>query len=155
MLLIGFAFLLFKAYIPVGQISEHSETLVGIVLVGMGAFVIYKTAYHTQHDHANQEKEKHHIYSLGIGFLHGLVGIAHFILLLPVLGFENRFQSVLYIIGFGVGSVTAMTIYALILGKASQLSSRNGSISLSKGIRLTSGLFALLIGIYWIYLGIH
>lgn len=155
MLLIGFAFLLFKAYIPIEQISEHSETLVGITLVGIGAFVIYKTVYRKPHAHVHPKKEKYHIYSLAIGFLHGLAGIAHFILLLPVLGFENRSQSVLYIIGFGIGTVAAMSIYALIVGKASQLTKRNGSLFWSEGIRLTSGFFALVTGFYLVYLGVH
>lgn len=153
MLLIGLAFLLFKAYIPVEKISEHSEKLVGFVLVGIGAFAIYKVIKRSQHTHSHSGKSKHNSYSFGIGFLHGLAGVAHFIVLLPVLGFESRSQSVLYIIGFGIGTVAAMTLYTLILGKTSQLSNKQGSVSLSKGIRFTGGLFALLVGFYWIYLG--
>ena len=153
MLLIGIAFLLFKTYIPVEKISEHSEKLVGFVLVGIGIFAIYKTINQVQHTPDHSHKEKHHSYSFGIGFLHGLAGVAHFILLLPVLGFENQAQSVLYIVGFGIGTVAAMALYTLILGKTSSFSYQKGTASLAKGIRLTGGLFALLVGFYWIYLG--
>lgn len=155
MLLIGVAFLLFKPYIPLEKISEYSETLVGILLVLIGVFIIYKTLFGVQHIHTNPEKEKHHLYSLGIGFLHGLAGVAHFIILLPVLGFDSHFQGILYIVGFGLGSVTAMTLYTLILGKTAQLTNKEGTNSLSKVIRFLSGLFALIVGLYWLYLGVN
>ena len=60
--------------------------------------------------------------SLSIGFIHGLAGVAHFILLLPVLTFETKTEGIQYISGFAIGTVVAMTVYALILGNIARFS---------------------------------
>ena len=179
MLLIGFLFILLKDSIPVDKISAHSEFLVGFVLIGIGIwsfFRIYKSKNTHKHPHIHLADKKYvHIHkhghdhnhghthshdevkshdattSFGIGFIHGLAGIAHFLLLLPVLGFDNRFQSVQYIIGFGVGTVLAMIIYTLVLGKLSQSVKRSGNKSAVTAIQILGGLFAIIIGIYWIF----
>lgn len=179
MLIIGLLFLLFKEYIPIEKISEHSEQLVGIVLivVGLWAFfhIFFKNKEH-KHSHIHKGKESYivegkqtigyvdHINnstkkvnknmwsSFGIGILHGLAGVAHFILLLPVLGFENQLDSVLYIVGFAFGTVLAMTTYTFLLGKISNYSKVTNT-SLYKTIRLSGGFFAIVIGVYWLYLG--
>ena len=99
------------------------------------------------------KKEKQNLWaSFGIGVLHGLAGVAHFILLLPVLGFEHTTDSVQYIIGFGIGTVVAMTVYTFALGLISKYSEKFGGLSLFKFVRLSSGIFALVVGFYWLYL---
>ena len=181
MLLIGLLFLLFREYIPLEQISEHSEQLVGIVLIIIGLWALYnifwKNKIHKhphvhdgeepyihvhehehetsklEHTHAHEKKVKQNLWSsFGIGILHGLAGIAHFILLLPVLGFENQMDSLQYILGFGLGTVLAMTIYTFLLGKIANYSKNRDSKSLFRTIRLSGGLFAIAIGAYWLYL---
>ena len=105
MLLIGILFLLFKDFIPVEAISEYSEQMVAIVLIGVGFWAFYrifKTSKTHQHPHIHTENEAYiHIHkhqhdhneahqhthkkvvkqniisSFGIGFLHGLAGVAH------------------------------------------------------------------------------
>tara|TARA_R110002167_G_scaffold279827_1_gene485568 strand:- start:2263 stop:2970 length:708 start_codon:yes stop_codon:yes gene_type:complete len=182
MLLIGLLFLMFKEFIPLKQISEHSELLVGVVLIAIGLWALFslfhKNKNHKhphihdsevpyihehehnhdsnklEHSHEHEKKLKQNLWSsFGIGVLHGLAGIAHFILLLPVLGFDNQMDSILYIVGFGLGTVLAMTVYTYLLGKIANYSKNQNSQSLFRTIRLAGGLFALLIGIYWLYLG--
>jgi len=181
MLLIGFLFLLFKEYIPVEKISEHSEQLVGIVLIIVGGWAFYRifNAQKThKHPHVHTESEtfihihKHehnhpenHLHShskginqnvfssFGIGFLHGLAGVAHFLLLLPVFAFSSNADSLQYIVGFGIGTVLAMTAYAIVLGKLTKISKHHHNDSFFKGIRMTGGLFAIIIGLYWLYSG--
>ncbi len=87
--------------------------------------------------------------TFSIGLLHGLAGIAHFLLFLPVLGFENREDSVAYIGGFGIGTVLAMVIFTLVLGRISELAGNWHHPLFFKGIRIAGGLFALIIGVYW------
>jgi len=85
--------------------------------------------------------------------LHGLAaGVAHFLLLLPVLGFENKLNGIEYILGFAIGTVIAMTSYAIVLGKLSSYFKKEHDETFFKGIRFAGGLFAILIGFYWLYL---
>lgn len=178
MLLIGLLFMLFRDLIPVEAISAHSEQLVGAVLIAVGVWALYtvfrKNPRHS-HLHLHQEGEpfmhKHpHTHAgegshghphrripqnrglatFSIGFLHGLAGIAHFLLFLPVLGFETRTESVAYIGGFGLGTVLAMTVFTLLLGQLSELAKNWHNPLFFKGVRVAGGLFALLIGVYWL-----
>jgi len=181
MLIIGVLFLIFKDYIPIESISQYSEQFVGIVLIGVGVWAFYKifkvekTHKHIhvhaedkpfihshKHDHNHLEKHKHThtkviqqniISSFGIGIIHGLAGVAHFLLLLPVLSFNSTFESVQYILGFGIGTVLAMTAYAFILEKLTGISKQVHNDSFFTGIRFAGGLFAIVIGVYWLYLG--
>jgi ABC-type nickel/cobalt efflux system permease component RcnA len=168
MLSIGVLFLAFKELIPVEKISEHSEQFVGIILI-----VLFKkdkhhkhTHIHTngnsvihthEHIHQNDITHKHqhpnlkqgNIASLSFGFIHGLAGVAHFLLFLPVLGFTSKLDSVKYIIGFGIGTLIAMISFAFVIGKIADFSKQDHNDTFFKGIRLAGGLFALIIGIYW------
>ncbi len=176
MLSIGVLFLLFKEFIPVEKISAHSERFVGILLIGLSIWIFFQlfrkeknhthTHVHTEENHIvhkhphkhNSEKNHQHthtnlkhnnIASLTFGFVHGLAGIAHFLLFLPVLGFTSKLDSTQYIIGFGIGTILAMVSYAFVIGNISQVSKNNHNSNFFKGIRFASGLFALIIGIYW------
>jgi len=175
MLLIGFLFLLFKDVIPIEAISAYSEQLVAIVLILVGLWAFYrifkeKKTLNLPHTHKDgqthihsfeTEKDMHShkkdikqdvISSLGIGFIHGLAGVAHFILLLPVLAFETNLESIQYILGFAIGTVIAMTSYGLILGNIASYTKKANDPIFFKGIRFGGGLFAIVIGIYWLYL---
>ena len=176
MLLIGVLFVFFKDYIPIEKISEHSEQLVAYVLIGVGVWALYRLFnepknqntphVHTEnggfiHTHSSSDKIEHNhetkikqslLSAFTIGFLHGLAGVAHFILLLPVLGFETLFESTIYIIGFAIGTVIAMTFYALVLGKIASVTNQQQNELFYKGVRLAGGLFAVIIGFYWLYL---
>lgn len=183
MLLIGLLFIVFKEYIPVEKISEHSELLVGFVLIAVGLWALFSIFYikknhkhphihdgeepyihEHKHEHEKSSLEHKHVHekrlkqnlwsSFGIGILHGLAGIAHFILLLPVLGFESQLDSIQYIIGFALGTVLAMTAYTFLLGRIARYSKKQNSMSLFKTIRLSGALFAIIVGVYWLYLSL-
>lgn len=179
MLLIGVLFLIFKDFIPVDSISAHSEQLVGIVLVGVGIWAFYRifneqkshkhphihsdskeTFIHIhRHQHDTNHSEHSHkkiikqnlISSFSIGVVHGLAGVSHFLLLLPALSFSSTSASVQYISGFAIGTVLAMSGYALILGKITSFSKQKHNDNFFKGIRFAGGLFAIVIGFYWLY----
>ncbi len=175
MLLIGVLFLLFKDFIPIEAISGYSEQLVAIVLIIVGLWAFYRifnekkkhkhphthsdgsthihTYENTNDEHFHKKEMKQNVLSsLSIGFLHGLAGVAHFILLLPVLAFETKFEGTQYILGFAIGTVLAMTIYGFILGNIAKLSKNANDPLFFKGIRFAGGLFAIVIGVYWLYL---
>jgi ABC-type nickel/cobalt efflux system permease component RcnA len=174
MLLIGLLFLLFKEYLPLESISEHSEQLVGVVLIAVGLWALFRIFHkgkNHKHPHGQQPEaflpnalEQGHGHSpkmkrdlwtsFGIGLLHGLAGVAHFILLLPVLGFEHQTDGLQYIFGFGFGTVFAMALYTALLGGVTQYSKAAAHNALYNTIRLSGGFFAVFVGIYWLYLSL-
>lgn len=176
MLSIGFLFLLFKEFIPIEKISQHSEKFVGLVLIGLGIWIFFKIFIEEKnhkhlhiHSNGNVLIHKHkHIHNsnklhnhkhpnlkqgifaaTSVGFIHGLAGIAHFVLFIPVIGFTSKFDSIKYIVGFGVGTLIAMTTFAFVIGGISSFSKQDHNKSFFKGIRFAGGLFAFIIGIYW------
>ncbi len=179
MLGIGLLFVLFKEMIPVDLISEYSEQIVGFVLLGIGIWALFKVFkkekdhahlhVHSEqgpvihkhphdHSHTHDHRHKHtegikqsNLASFSIGLLHGLAGISHFLLFLPVLSFEDNAEAIAYIIGFGVGIVLAMTLYTFVIGKVASLARNGHNEVFFKGIRFAGGLFAIVIGIYWIF----
>jgi ABC-type nickel/cobalt efflux system permease component RcnA len=68
MLIIGILFMLFKEFIPVETISHYSEQIVGLILVGIGIWAIYK-AFNSRiskhiHPHFHSKPEAHvHIHA--------------------------------------------------------------------------------------------
>ncbi|MCJ7466732.1 MAG: sulfite exporter TauE/SafE family protein [Maribacter sp.] len=179
MLSIGVLFTIFKEVIPIDSISNYSEQLVGFVLVGIGIWAFYKIfkidkthrhlhihsenapIIHThEHQHGILPSHGHHhpkslkqssFASFSVGYLHGLAGIAHFLLFLPILSFKTQSDAIIYTMGFGAGIVLAMTVFAVIIGKVSSLAKNGHNEIFFKGIRLSGGLFAIIIGIYWIF----
>ena len=179
MLLIGSLFLGFREVIPVEKISNYSEQLVGLVLILIGFWAFYKiyteNGKHShlhvhaeqpmihKHDHSHEKLHSHDhehpksseqgaITSFSVGILHGLAGVAHFILFLPVASFEDTTDAALYILGFIFGIVLAMTLFAFLMGTVSSFAQNGHNKSLFRGIRFIGGLLAILIGIYWMML---
>jgi ABC-type nickel/cobalt efflux system permease component RcnA len=178
MVCIGILFYFFREFIPIEKISAYSEQLVGFVLIVIGIVSLYKIFFekknhkhlhlHAQnpvihgHEHQHQIGHEHHhthkkeqkqsnFTSFSIGVLHGLAGIAHFILFLPVLGFENQLDAVEYLFGFAFGIIVAMVSYAFVIGRVSMLDRTGHNDLFFNGIRLAGGLFAIIIGLYWIF----
>jgi ABC-type nickel/cobalt efflux system permease component RcnA len=104
-----------------------------------------------EHTHAHPNLKQGNIASLTVGFVHGLAGVAHFLLFLPVIGFATRIDSIKYIVGFAIGTLLAMVSFAMVIGKLSEFSKKEHNVTFFKGIRLAGGLFAFIIGIYWFF----
>ena len=176
MMLIGALFMGFREVIPVEEISAFSEQPVGFVLVIIGIWAFYTIytengghdhlhvhakepmIHKHEHSHASEAGHEHkhpdkakqgNFTSFSIGVLHGLAGIAHFILFLPVASFENTTDAYMYIFGFVFGIVLAMTLFAMLMGTVSSFAQNGHNKNLFRGIRFIGGLMAILIGIYW------
>lgn len=179
MLLIGLLYLAFRELIDVEKISGYSEYLVGIVLIGIGAWAIIKSIrhFHTQHVHPHyhdkpvpqvhihshgHEDEFEHVHShknggrqnsitaLLIGTLHGFAGISHFLLILPTLALPNTMDSILYLSGFALGTILSMVTFAIIMGYISQKTANFPKSKMFRNLRIAAGLVAICIGILWL-----
>ncbi len=178
MAIIGVLMYLFSELIPVEAISNYSEQIVGLLLIGIGIWVLYRlyrpkkshkhlhvhagkyNLIHTHsHDHSHKPNHEHQhdklqrqggIAAFGIGILHGLAGVAHFLLFLPVLTFETWTDTLNYIGGFSLGILLAMIAYAFAIGSVAALANDRHSLTFFNGIRLAAGLFAIVVGIYWV-----
>lgn len=180
MLLIGLLYVLFKDFIPVEAISEHSEQLVGLILIGLGLWAFYKIRkdkYSHTHPHIHEESEdsyahvhkhehehqKHpevhhhnhnekqnHWAATGVGILHGFAGISHFLLMLPALALDTQWESIQYLLGFAIGTILAMVIFSYIIGKFRTQNNTKDTTHIYKNLRFWGGIVAIVVGLFWI-----
>ena len=153
MLIIGVLFTLLQDFPPLETISSYSESLVGLVLIGVGIWAIYRAwipaRIHQSHRHDPSLRKNDHLASFSIGSLHGLAGVAHFILFLPVLGLDTRAEAILYISGFASGTVAAMVAFTFLIGKIKWSGNRADKKNFMKTLRMLTGIAAIAIGVYW------
>jgi ABC-type nickel/cobalt efflux system permease component RcnA len=179
MLIIGILFILFKQYVNVDLISTYGEIIVGFLLIAIGLWAIAKIYikhgrlnFHHVHPHIHDDeihihahshqKEENHTHNhndknrqnifvaFGIGILHGIAGVSSLIAILPTLAFPSKIDSILYLIGFGGGTIFSMVAFSTILGILGQKSSENQKQSYYKYMRFIGGIVAITVGCFWI-----
>ncbi len=178
MLIIGVIFIILKEQIDVELISAHGEKLVGFLLIAIGVYAFFKLkkGHGNKHKHAHphvhdgevhihahnhSEEQKHaHIHkrnhkqnifsALGIGIFHGVAGVSHLIAILPTLALPTKTGSVLYLSGFGVGTILAMVAYSVTLGIITQKTDEKNNRKLSVFLRIFGGSAAIIVGLVWI-----
>ena len=168
----GAAILLGRA-IP-DNLAQPIETTVGIMLVGLGANVLWRLwrgrvhfhqhrhddgTHHVHvHSHANEEgphEQNDHVHehgfrwrSLLVGLMHGMAGSAA-LLVLAVSQIGNSFYRMLYVVLFGIGSMLGMGVLSTVIAvplaaSASRLTWVNRTIQVVIGI-VTIGIGTLTI----------
>ena len=156
--IIGILFSIFREMIPIEAIASVSEQMVAFVLIGVGIWALVNHNSTTARVSKSIELKRlgrfaiksNFFVSLAIGFIHGLAGVVHFALLLPALVLDTKLESVSYFFGFIIGTIGAMALYSLLIGRVVHSSHRK--IVLIKVIRIVGALFAILVGIYWLQL---
>lgn len=171
-LLVGLLFLVLRDVLPIDLISGWSERLVGVVLIGIGAWGLRTTFSKRLHTHEHEhEGHKHahvHLHEPGtahrpaerkphahghaafaVGTLHGLAGSSHFLGVLPALAFPTKTEAVGYLGAFGVGTIAAMVCFAAVVGMVARGSSRRGMAAYQTVLGACS-FAAVGIGIYWL-----
>lgn len=112
------------------------------------------------HDHTGSVKHTHppkqiehqtYLAAFGIGVVHGLAGISHALHLLPTLAFASSFDSALYLVGFGGGTISAMVLFSVILGLISQYSSQKRKVVIFRTVNALAGIGAIFVGFIWLW----
>ncbi|MEM7655681.1 MAG: urease accessory protein [Bacteroidota bacterium] len=104
-LLIGGLLILGKLVIP-EQTFGMLEGLVGVMLICLGAFRLWKFLQAREEEHTH-----HHRLAYGVGLIHGLAGSGAMVLLV-MSNLASAWSSMLYLMVFGLGSVAGMLVAA-------------------------------------------
>jgi hypothetical protein len=142
-LVVGALLLALRELLPIDALSAWSERLVGAALIVVGAYGLWRARVAHEHHHAAAGA------SFGMGTLHGLAGSSHMFGVLPTLAFASRADGGVYLAGFGVGAIAAMTGFAALMGAAAGAAgpSRPG---MRRRLLVTSSLVAVVVGGAWL-----
>jgi hypothetical protein len=141
--LIALLLLLLKEQLPLDLISAYSERVVGLALIGVGAWGIWRASRAALPSHSHSGA------SFAMGALHGVAGSSHLFGVLPALAFSTQGESVLYLAGFGAGAILGMSAFAAGIGLVSAKLVRNHHRRYS-GLLYASSAAALVIGGVWL-----
>jgi hypothetical protein len=171
LLLAGVAVIILK--IRIEQYEKPLEFCVALMLIGLGANVLYKLVrggrvhYHVHshgpythiHPHIHENKPEpdpnsHHglrlsIRPLLIGMVHGLAGSAA-LMLFVLTTIESTALAFGYIIVFGIGSIGGMMLMSLLLSIPARFTSAS-FIRTHLAVRAAAGLFSLVFGLMLAY----
>ena len=170
-ILVGVLALLFRELIPIDLISSYSERFVGVILIGIGLWGIKKVFFKNVHVHEHKHDGERHVHihthnslekhdkagahnhshaALGVGIIHGFAGSSHFLGVLPALALPTRFEAITYLLAFGIGTITAMVIFSVIIGSLSIKFTSFGNKAY-RGLLTAFSVAAIIIGGFWIF----
>ena len=147
-MLIGILLIAFRGLLPIEAISAYSERLVGIALLAVGCWSIYRArrAHEHTHDHQNARGTAA---SFAMGTLHGLAGSSHFFGVLPALALPTQAAALWYLAGFGVAAVAGMSAFAAVIGSIA-MRARYRGLHAYRGVLYACSLSAFVIGGVWL-----
>jgi sulfite exporter TauE/SafE len=169
-ILIAILALLLRGVLPLDTLSSWSERAVGVVLLLIGVWGLRLAlssrlhAHLHEHDghthaHVHLHREPHHASAapkhrhnhaaFAVGVLHGLAGSSHFLGVLPALALPSHFDAVMYVAGFGAGSVAAMGAYGACIGALARRA-RSQPLRLYRTLLAGSATAAIAIGCFWL-----
>ncbi len=117
-------------------LSAWSERIVGLVLCVIGALGL--RAVLRRGDLFAHHEQRHSAF--GLGLLHGAAGLAHLFAVLPALALPGVLAPVVYLSGYALGSLGAITLFASLLGRTSRF---RASLAISSGL-------SVLVGVWWL-----
>ncbi len=165
---VGVASLILRGVLPVDLISDWSERLVGVLLIGIGAWTLRAALrIHTHaHDHAgeshvhihlhgpraqvvdrNTEHSVHGHAAFGIGTLHGLAGSSHFLAIIPSLTLPSNSLAVAYLVAYGAGTILAMMLFSSTISSLTARIARSANVY--RGLMFGCSATAILVGCFW------
>jgi hypothetical protein len=84
-----------------------------------------------------------------VGLLHGTAGAGHVLGVLPALALPTRASALGYLIGFGLGTIVVMTLFAAFVGAAGTRLAELGSRAWS-GLLGACGAASIVVGAFWL-----
>jgi len=166
---IGLLSLWLRDLIPVAWLSSWGERLVGVMLIGIGAWALRKALKVHAHEHEHggarhlhihahthraaheqTEAHRHHTHAaFGIGILHGLAGSSHFLGVLPILAFPTHGQALGYLAAFGLGTIASMAVFSSLMGLLATRCAA-GSTRVYRGLMSACAATAIGVGCFWL-----
>lgn len=160
-LVVGTLLILLGVQVP-GGIETGLEAVVGAVLIGLGAWVLWSSRTLRAHEHVEPggewvthvhvhgDRSHHrHGHALGIvGALHGLAGTGPVVALIPLTMSDSRWIGAGYLLLFGIGTVVGMALYALAVGALYGQSARRSEV-VARALAILVGLASVGVGIWW------
>ena len=158
------------------NITLMLEALVGVMLIMLGADVIYRLIKKRMHFHVHDhEDKKHHIHAhshenekdhdssphghehskelslraLVVGMMHGLAGSAALVLLI-MQSVEPVSARIIYIVLFGLGSITGMGLLSIVISVPLRYVANSITWAYS-GLSAVLGFFSVGLGLLTIY----
>lgn len=165
--LIGSLGIIVNFTIPL-SFEKGSKILGGTLLVFLGGWILYdllkgKFSLHRHlHAHGGENHRHLHFHLWGrhkarhlhphlptlLGSAFALSGIGALLVVIPVVLAESTGKSILYVLLFGIGIISSMSIYGFITARFFRIFLRNRL--LFKGSLVATGLISIFLGLYWI-----
>jgi len=162
LIILGGLSLALKFAIP-PAVSSAAELLVGFLLISIGAWVLrgffrgrrIHLHRHTHdgvehvhfHSHADGGDHRHLHSMFFVGAAHGFAGTAAVMVLIPITITQSLGFALIYLILFGIGTMSAMGLFAYLLGNMTQ---RAGSEKILAVVQAAAGSLSLIIGVLWL-----
>lgn len=162
-LLVGVAVLFVGMAIP-QQLSHYAESLVGVVLIALGVYVLWDIWRQRLHLHVHQHEgmvkhahwhrhadaansdgvavHRHNHAPVLVGVLHGTAGSAPLLALLPLSQMSSPWIGLAYLLLFGVGVFFAMLLFGGALGQLFGLAHKWGQKFIN-GLRILVSLVSI------------
>jgi sulfite exporter TauE/SafE len=166
---VGVLSILLRGILPVDLISGWSERLVGLMLLGIGFWLLRKALRLHAHEHAHEGETHVHVHAhgkadaraharpkshlhthaaFGIGTLHGLAGSSHFLAIIPSLAMPSTTLAIAYLVAYGVGTVLAMMLFASAIQFLSARFAQTAKVY--RGLMFACSAIAILVGGTWL-----
>jgi hypothetical protein len=146
-------------------ISAWGERVVGAALIGIGLWALRRRARIEASPHRHGRFSHNHLHvqagpvwmrrlghahaSFCLGVLHGVAGSSHFFGVLPALALPSQSAALTYIGAFGIGTVTAMTLFAAAMGLLGVHAGSNPR--LHRAMMTAAAALAMLVGGVWLF----
>lgn len=150
--------------------SAAAELVVGLLLIFLGAWTLFRSRWVVVHDHPHDDaadpqhahvhlhvadatigspehprSDSHRIHShsaFGFGVLHGAAGAGHLLGVLPSLALSDG-AAVAYVGAYVIAAIVAMALFAALVGRLTQNRTRLPAV-----LRWAGGA-SLVVGLYW------